>query len=207
MEHREEPPHDARRVGSGPSPARSGLIHTARSKWPAMPLQPGDARASARCGADRCRRAARAARTGCMAASPTTRTFQRSSRRPQQVAGRHRVGARHARASCRRGRRCSCGSSTAELAEAALLVERRQQLAHRLVVRVHRAADVHQQQQRARRSSAARGRPSRSRRRCGRSRRWSRRGRARSRAPVRVSWRRRCSATRIWRTSSATSVR
>ena len=34
-----------------------------------------------------------------------------------------------------------------ELAQAALLVQRRQQLAHRLVVRVHRAADVHQEQQ------------------------------------------------------------
>ena len=34
-----------------------------------------------------------------------------------------------------------------EVAQAALLVQRREQLAHRLVVRVHRAADVHQQQE------------------------------------------------------------
>src|SRR3546814_13742106 len=34
-----------------------------------------------------------------------------------------------------------------ELAQAALLVERRQQSAHRLVERLHGAADVHQQQQ------------------------------------------------------------
>ena len=94
------------------TPGSSGLIHTERSKCVAEAVQPRDAGRGRGARAGRCCRTPRAARPG---ASRRRRRGELPAvvEPAQHVAGRDRVGAQHARASCRRDRRRSCGSSTA----------------------------------------------------------------------------------------------
>ena len=65
----------------------------------------------------------------------------------EQVAGRHRRAAQQARVAVDVVVDAVVEVVGAEVAQAALLVERGEQPAHGLVVRVHRAADVHEQEQ------------------------------------------------------------
>ena len=64
----------------------------------------------------------------------------------QEVARRHRVGAGQVRAPVDVVVDAVVEIVRLEVAQAALLVQRGQELAHRLEVRVHRAADVHQEE-------------------------------------------------------------
>ena len=112
VEHREQAPDDARRLRAVPVVRRLGIDPHA-----AVEVRRRCGAASTMPGVGDVRRGSMlpygsSSSAGCIAASPTTTHLPARVEAAQHVAGRHRVGAQHARASCRRGRRRSCGSST-----------------------------------------------------------------------------------------------